>query len=397
MKTACCQVKPASSGQTAQPPCFDLLISGGQVFDAAQSLYGQIADVAVTEGRIAAVGRNITGQASQIIDAAGCLVMPGLIDIHTHVYEAVTSLSIAADPVALATGVTTVVDCGSAGAATFAGFKQHIAAKARCRVLAAVNISTIGLADMPECGYAAYVDSNRAYQCIADNRELAVAVKIRASRNALGDQGTIQTLWMAREAAEMAGVPLIAHLGEPPPAYEEILAALRPGDILTHCFRKGPMHCPVAPDGRIKSIVQETRQRGVLFDVGHGRGSFSWQTARQMMAQGFFPDIISTDMHIESVRPPVSISMPDVMSKMLHLGMPMPDVVAAATLHPARGIGFADRIGSLLPGQTADIAVLQLQQGCFTLSDSHHVLETVKQKLAAVWTITGGVPIRCRG
>jgi dihydroorotase len=374
---------------------YDLIIKGGQIIDPEQAIYTVRQDIAVKDGKIARIDRNITAEAAQTIDASGLYVVPGLIDLHTHVFDAMTGLSVPADQTALQTGVTTMVDCGTAGAATFAGFRRYCVEPARCRILAAVNISTIGLADTPECGFAPYVDSNKALACIQSNSDMAVAVKIRASRNALGDHGSIQTLWMAREAAEMAGVPLIAHLGEPPPAYDEILEALRPGDIVTHCFRRGPMHCPIDSDGRIKKVVEQARARGVLFDIGHGRGSFSWRTAHLMLQQGFWPDIISTDLHAGSIQPPISISMPDVMSKMLHLGMDLPAVIAAATINPARSIGWQDRIGSMKPGMTADIAVLKLEEGAFELSDSHHVLETVPRRLSAVWTILSGDPVCC--
>lgn len=374
---------------------YDLIIKGGQVIDPAQGINAVPLDVAVKDGTVVRIDSDIDAHAARTIDATGLYVVPGLIDLHTHVYDAMASLSVPADPTALKTGVTTMVDCGTAGAANFNGFRRYCVEPARCRILAAVNIATIGLADMPECGYAPFVDSNKALACIQSNRDMAVAVKIRASRNALGDHGSIQILWMAREAAEMASVPLIAHLGEPPPAYDEILEALRPGDIVTHCFRRGPMHCPIDSNGKIKKVVEQARARGVLFDIGHGSGSFSWRTARLMLQQGFWPDIISTDLHAGSIKPPISISMPDVMSKMLHLGMDLPAVIAAATVQPARSIGWQDRIGSLKPGMTADIAVLKLEEGAFELSDSHLVLETVPRRLNAVWTILAGDPVCC--
>jgi dihydroorotase len=369
---------------------YDLIIRGGLVTDPAQDLNQIRLDVGVRDGRIAALQAQINEPAWQVIDATGCQVLPGLIDLHAHVYTGVTYLSVDADQAALPTGTTTLVDCGTAGAATFAGLVRFIIQPARCRILAAVNISSIGLAAMPECGYAPYVDSNKALQCIRDYPDLAVAVKVRASRNALGEHGTIQTVGMALEAAAAAGVPVIAHLGEPPPAYDEILAHLRPGDIVTHCFRKGPMHCPLDLAGRIKPAVRQARERGVLFDVGHGRGSFAWRTGRLMIEQGFAPDIISTDLHIGSIAAPVAISMPDVMAKMLHLGMDWSAVVAAATLGPARSINWQDRIGSLLPGREADIAIIEKRQGSFVLADSQLEKETVNHMLFNRATIKGG-------
>lgn len=374
---------------------YDLIIRGGTVIDPGQAITGAPMDVAVRGGTIAALAPRIDGPAARELDARGLYVTPGLIDLHTHIYPGVAALSVEGDPAALQSGVTTLVDCGTAGAATFEGLRRYVIAPSRCRVLAAVNISVIGLTEMPEGGYTPFLDSNRAHQCIEENRDVAVAVKVRASRNALGDNGTMEAVWMAREAAECAGVPVIAHLGEPPPAYEQILDALRPGDILTHCFRRGPMHCPIDRNGVAREAVLAARRRGVLFDVGHGAGSFSWHTAKCMTAQGFFPDTLSTDLHQGSAPPPVSISMPGVMSRMLHLGMDLPAVVAAATWAPARAIGWADRIGSLKPGMAADVALIRLEEGDFTLYDSHHVPERVNRRLTAVWTIVGGHPVAC--
>ena len=180
---------------------YDLIIKGGQVIDPAQGINAVPLDVAIKDGTVARIGSDISAHAARTIDATGLYVVPGLIDLHTHVFTAMTSLSVPADPTALKTGVTTMVDCGTAGAANFAGFRRYCVESANCRILAAVNIATIGLADTPECGYAPFVDSNKALACIQSNRDMAVAVKIRASRNALGDHGSIQTLWMAREAA----------------------------------------------------------------------------------------------------------------------------------------------------------------------------------------------------
>ncbi|MGH2371328.1 MAG: amidohydrolase/deacetylase family metallohydrolase, partial [Chloroflexota bacterium] len=218
---------------------YDLLITGGTVVDPAAGRHGP-ADVAIVDGTIAAVGERLSGHARQTLDASGLLVTPGLIDLHAHIYPGCTSLSVDPDPLAARTGTTTMVDCGSVGAKTFAGFRRYVAEPARCRVLAFVNISVIGLVAMPECGYGRFVDSNAAFQCIDENRDLVVGVKVRGSRNAFGEDNTVQPVWMAVAAAAAGNVPVIMHLGDPPPTLEQGLEVLRPGDMVTHSYKGQP-------------------------------------------------------------------------------------------------------------------------------------------------------------
>jgi dihydroorotase len=257
---------------------FDLLITGGRVIDPASGLDG-VANVAITGGKIAAVGADVTGEAKETIDARGLLVTPGLIDLHAHIYVGCTPLSIDADPLAARSGTTTMVDCGSVGAATFAGFRRFVAEPSTCRVLAFVNISVIGLVAMPECGYGRFVDSNAALKCIEENRDLVVGVKVRGSRNAFGEDNTAQPIWMAVAAAAAADLPVIMHVGDPPPTIEQGLEILRPGDIITHAFKGQPVTRLVDRSLRVKPQVHAAREKGVKFDIGHGSGSFSWQAA----------------------------------------------------------------------------------------------------------------------
>ena len=368
---------------------YDLLIAGGRVIDPASGLDG-VADVAIAGGKIAAVGPSLAREARETIDANGLLVTPGLIDLHAHIYPGCTSLSVDPDPLAARSGTTTMVDCGSVGAATFAGFRRFVAEPSRTRVLAFVNISVIGLVAMPECGYGRFVDSNAALKCIEENRDLVVGVKVRGSRNAFGEENTAQPVWMAAAAAAAAEVPVIMHIGDPPPVLEQGLEALRPGDIVTHAFKGQPVTRIVDRGLKLKRRVHEARERGVKFDIGHGSGSFSWEVSHALAEQGFWPDSISTDVHTSSIKPPVSVDMPNCMSKLLHLGMPLVEVVRASTLEPARMIGWEDRIGSLAAGREADVAVLALEDGEFPFTDSYRKEERAKQRLVARHTIRAG-------
>jgi dihydroorotase len=168
------------------------------------------------------------------------------------------------------------------------------------------------------------------------------------------------------------------------------LAQLRRGDIVTHAWKGQPITRLVERDGSVKPEVRAARERGVLFDIGHGSGSFNWGVAKQLAAQHFWPDTISTDVHTASIRPPVSIDMPSAMTRLWHLGMPLDEVIAAATARPAAAIGWGDRIGSLAPGHLADIAILELSHNEVTITDSYGMSEQVSQNLVARTTIVGG-------
>jgi dihydroorotase len=216
-------------------------------------------------------------------------------------------------------------------------------------------------------------------------------VKVRGSRNAFGEENTAQPVWMAVAAAAAAEVPVIMHIGDPPPVLEQGLEALRSGDIVTHAFKGQPVTRIVDRQLRVKARVREARERGVKFDIGHGSGSFSWEVSHSLAEQGFWPDSISTDVHTSSIKPPVSADMPSCMSKLLHLGMPLAEVVRASTLEPARMIGWEDRIGTLEVGREADVAVLALEEGEFPFTDSYRKEERAKRRLVARHTIRAGV------
>ncbi|MEM0945026.1 MAG: amidohydrolase/deacetylase family metallohydrolase, partial [Pseudomonadota bacterium] len=276
----------------------DLVLKGGRVIDPAHGLDAE-ADIGFAEGRVAEIGTGLTG--AEIRDVSGHLVVPGLIDMHTHVYWGGTSLGIDAEDFCRRCGVTTAIDTGSAGPGNFAGFRAHVIEPSAVRILAYLHISFAGIFAFDEETYVGESEDIRLmapHQAarVADaNRDVIVGIKVRLGRHASGDQG-MAPLAYALDVAEEVGLPLMAHIDDPPPGYGELVAALRPGDVLTHCFRPFP-NAPCTGQGVIRPEVIEARRRGVFFDVGHGRGSFSFKVARQMLAQGFLPDTISSDVH----------------------------------------------------------------------------------------------------
>src|ERR1700704_335204 len=273
---------------------FDLILKGGRIVDPSQNV-DRIADIAFAAGKGARVGPGLPADAgTDVRDVSGRIVTPGLIDLHTHVYWGGTSLGIDAEDFCRSSGVTTAVDTGSAGPGNFAGFRKHVIERSEVRILAYLHVSFAGIyafsprvmvGESEEIRLMAPID---AAEVANANRDLIVGIKVRVGAHASGRSGTVP-LDIALQVADEVGVPLMAHIDHPPPSYEEVLARLRPGDILTHAFRPFP-NSPATAQGTVKRAVIEARQRGVLFDIGHGKGSFAFKTARAMLANGFLPD-----------------------------------------------------------------------------------------------------------
>ena len=345
----------------------DLLIKGGRLIDPASGLDAPM-DVAVVGARVKAIEPGIPADgAKRVIDAQGCIVAPGLIDLHSHVYWGGTSLGVDADRLAARSGTTTYVDAGSAGAGNFLGFRSHVMERSKVRILAYLNISFAGIFGFSrnimvgECADLRLCDPRETVACLRDHRDVAVGVKVRSGRIAGGNSG-IAPVDLAIEAADKAQLPLMAHIDEPPPGRLEVLGRLRTGDVLTHCFRPFP-NAPVNGAGQIREDMLEARERGIVFDLGHGMGSFDFDVARAMLGEGFAPDVISSDVHLLSADGP-AFDILVCMSKLMALGLPLIETIRAATQRPAAAIGRSD-LGALGVGAPADICVLRTSAGPF--------------------------------
>ncbi|MGF1650387.1 MAG: amidohydrolase/deacetylase family metallohydrolase [Hyphomicrobiaceae bacterium] len=370
---------------------YDLVLTGGRVVDPSQNLDG-VADVAFRDGKVAAVGAGLSSSAGEVRDVTGHIVSPGLIDLHTHVYWGGTSLGIDAEEFCRTSGVTTAVDTGSAGPGNFMGFRRHVIEPSEVRILAYLHVSFAGIYAFSKSvmvGESEEVRMLAPAECaeVADaNRDVLVGIKVRCGRHASGTQGWA-ALKMALEVADQVGLPLMAHIDHPPPSYEDIVSALRPGDILTHAFRPFP-NTPCNGQGAIKPVVLEARKRGVIFDIGHGKGSFAFKTARAMLAGGFEPDTISSDVHTLCINGP-AYDQVTTMSKFLCLGMPLANVIRASTVAAAMAMRRPE-LGTLKPGAAGDATILSIHEGTFSYEDVVGEILEGRQRIVSDGVVVGG-------
>ena len=350
-----------------------------------------VRDVALAGGKVALVADNISAEQSRdVIDAKGMIVTPGLIDLHTHDFWGASRYGVDPDTVHVARGVTTVVDAGSSGAHTFPAFRKYVIERAKTRIFALLNISGMGMA----LGYAGLEDIRwakveDAVRVGREHSDVVLGVKARIPPLPAGSYR--EALSRAIDAAEGMGGIFMLHLGGTSIPVSERLNVLRPGDVLTHSFRYSPGGNGILDsEGNVLEEAWAAKERGVVFDVGHGKGSFSFETMERAMSQGFFPDTISSDLHIGNVGGPV-YDLLTTLSKFLHLGMGLNEVISLGTEAPAKVIGKSEDLGTLRPGAGGDVTISKLEEGRFGLSDSggRRVVEAT-HRLTHVKTIKGG-------
>jgi dihydroorotase len=389
------QTGPLLAQQTGPSPQYDLLIRGGHVIDLSQELSADV-DIAIRQGKVARIARGIAeSEARQVLDARNMIVTPGLVDVHVHVYDGVAPLAIPADPNCIAKGATTVVDAGSAGAHTFPGFRQYVVRMAETRVYALLNISVIGQSTYSngnpfgELLDLRYANPKLAIRMIEQNRDVILGLKIRLSRFVAGEND-FPALSMAREAADAVGLPLMAHIGNTYSPLPKILAMLKPGDLITHSYH-GWAGGILDDRDRILPEVRKAVENGILMDVGHGVGSFSFQTAEKAFKQGVLPGTISSDIHQGNVNGPV-YDLATTLSKFLHMGISLEEVIRRATANPVKALAFPSGTASLKEGATADVAVFELREAPWEMVDSMGDKRPGKWRLRPVATLKAGRP-----
>ena len=368
----------------------DILIRGGQIVDPSQQIHG-VRDIAITGDRITALAETLPdAEPRHTIDARGLYVTPGLIDLHVHVYQH-SPFGLDADPLCPAGGVTTMLDAGTAGSYNFSAFRHGTIDRVKTQVFSLVNLSCIGLvaSNLGELMDRRYADPDGVVETIREHRDVAVGVKIRAGKHIIGDgQQGWDNLNDAIRAARESETWLMVHIGECPMSLPELANSLAPGDCITHCFKGGSTRVN-DDDGKIFDDVRAAADRGVIFDVGHGFGSFQWEVVEAAIEQGFEPTTISTDLHTKNIHGPV-YDMPTTMSKFLMLGVPLDRVIEMSTTRPADILNQAGELGTLRVGSVADIAVLDKQEGNFEFTDSYDQIRVGRELLIAATTIRRG-------
>lgn len=370
---------------------YDLLIRNGELRDPSQSLR-KMADIGIQGDRITAIEARIDpAQAVETIDAKGLMVTPGLIDLHTHCYHSATGLGIDPDPIAARSGVTTWVDAGSFAADQSIGFRRFIVQPAQCRVFGFVYLYPSDR--NPDNDVLKYVRRSLAAtgKAVEANRDIILGVKLQVGANMNGKY-SLEFLKMAREVCDKYQCPLMAHISFAPPETTPVMELMKKGDIVTHAYNGHTLGI-VDANGKLKPGVKEARERGVWFDLGHGLGSFNFPAARKALDAGFVVDTISTDIYGLNINGPV-YDMPTTMSKMLHLGMSVDDVLLRSTANPGKIINRIPSLGQIKVGGPADLALLELEQGEFRLIDSQKNIVTAKQRFISRGTIAKGRRMR---
>jgi dihydroorotase len=366
---------------------FEILIRNGTVCDPASGAKRR-ADVGIAGGKIAAIENSIpAARGVDVVDAKDLYVTPGLVDLHTHCYGGATTTGIFADPVAARSGVTTWVDAGSFGVQQVEGFRKFIVEPAKVRIFGFVYLYPD--TRNPDIEPVKYVHSfmKRTGQAIEANRDILLGVKLQVGSNMNG-RWSYEFLKIARELCDTAKCPLMAHISFAPPETDQVMELMKPGDIVTHCYNRHTLGI-IDESGKVRKSVREARSRGVLFDVGHGLGSFNFEAAKKALDDGFVCDTISTDIYNLSVNGPV-YDMPTTMSKLMYLGMSFDDVLKRTTIAPAKIVNRVEGLGTLAVGAPADVALLAIEEGQFPLTDSQKNTVTAKQRVVSKMTICRG-------
>jgi dihydroorotase len=380
---------------------FDLVIKGGDVLDPSQSFRGK-RDIGIRYGIVEALEPEIpAARALRVLDASGKLVTPGLVDLHTHVYPYGSAIGIPADELVVRQCTTTCVSAGDAGANNFAGFRRFIVGQTRTRLYAFIHVANAGLASFPvaELTNIDIADVGSAARAIAENADIAIGAKVRMSENVIAKNG-IEPLKRAIAACEKAGTGgrVMVHIGgvQTRALMSEILDLMRPGDILTHAYSGAPNlagdFTNIVQDGGLLPAALAAKQRGVVFDVGHGGGSFDYTVAETAIAHGCPPDTISSDIHVFSGNTPGMPYVTWVMSKFLGLGFTIDQVVAMTTINPAKVINRLPKLGTLQIGAPGDVAIMELVEGPVSFVDTRNNTRSGNAYLKPVQTVTAGVP-----
>jgi dihydroorotase len=369
---------------------FDLVIKGGTVVDPSQGIHEQ-KDVAIAQGRIADVRRGLNASAAKrVVDASGKLVTPGLIDLHVHCSHGINYIAVDPETACLRKGCTTVVDAGSMGELNFMGFRKYVMDASKARILALLNIESLGMVEFARDNQkwpqlitgqdSMFINVEGTCEVANQNKDVVVGLK-------WAHHG-VEGLALARKAADEVGCLVMAENHHQP----DCLKYLKRGDLITHLYHGLRMEQHdglLDADGRVQPEFFEAQKRGVVFDLGHGAGSFTWEVAEKGLSQGIKPDTLGTDLHTQNLNGPV-FDLPTTMSKLLMLRMTLDEVVEASTFAPAKVLGKQKQIGTLKVGSCADVAIIRLQKGKFVFKDVKGEERMGRLKLAVTGVVKDG-------
>lgn len=371
----------------------DLIVRSAFLVDPAQGI-NAVRDIAIDGEQVSAVGDLSNATADEEIDATGLYASPGWIDLHAHVLDGAND-SGGVDPDSRAgihTGVTTVVDAGTAGADTWNALQEYVIDRSATRVLAYLNVS---LRTVQGPRHGQWDNFDQVKTVTAARREIeaghCVGIKVLASQRHCGNMDIVPVK-LARQAARHAGTHMMVHMGVAPPVIQDVLSQMDSGDILTHCW-KGTLGNLLGPDNTPIPEAWDAVERGVRFDIGHGQSSFSFETARYAMDAGLPLHAISTDLHRGNAQGPV-YDQATTMAKFLHLGLDLNEVIRLSTISPAELIDREESLGSLHPGKCADVTMFRVIEGEFELTDASNRTERAERKFQVEHTIRGGRPVR---
>lgn len=367
---------------------YDLVIKKGRLFDPTRGL-DEVGDVALEDGRIARVAAEIDERGRDELDADGLLVVPGLIDLHVHVHWGVSHYGVDADCACLARGVTTAVDAGSAGGYAYPSLRRYVIERSQTRLYAFLNLSYLGMIgdEVGELEDLRFINDDLVAR--VGQRPEILGIKVRLDR--VGENRARTLLQRGIDGAETLDKPLMVHIGSAERMHNdlaELLPLLRPGDIVTHSYHGHPGGI-LDESGKVRAAVWRARQRGVLYDVGHGAGSFSFDVAERALGQGFLPDVISSDVHTYSLPGP-AIDLVTTMTKFWHLGLTLEQVVSRVTGAPARVLGEGDRLGAITAGFAGDLTLVAVQEGPYRLVDCHDQVRIAQRSLVPKAVVRDG-------
>lgn len=364
----------------------NLLIRNGRLLSPKDGYYYDKLDILVGDGKIKEIGKGLQNEKGDILELNGEIVSPGFMDIHTHCYKGKSAIGTEADVIGVQRGTTAIFDAGTSGPLNYDDFKENIIKRSKTHIYTFLNISNRGLDNPGELSDLKEINEDNVLSKVQENKNNILGIKVRASASVVGKSGIIP-IEIGKRIAKKAGLPLVVHIGNYPPSIEEVISLLEKDDIVTHSYH-GKKNGLFNDDGTPKKITLEARARGVKFDVGHGSESFSFNTFKKALKNGFSPDFISTDLYHKNMFQPVG-SLLNVITKMIACGMTLEECVDKVSNKVAEFFKLDD-VGAIKRGANADFTIFDFEECNELLKDSYGMEQEIKKKLTLRYVIISG-------